>query len=183
MVQNYVMRINRVWAMPSAETFTIPPIRDFAKRYLRDSKISVDPFARNCGWATYTNDLNPNTTAQHHMDAFVFLEMLRDKGIRADLVLFDPPYSPRQIKECYNNVGIVMNGDTAHKTAGWKLEKDILCEIMPINSFFLHFGWHSNGMGKKRGFEIVEILLVAHGAAHNDTICMSEKRVAHQLSL
>jgi len=30
-------------------------------------------------------------------------------------------------------------------------------------------------MGKNRGFEIVEILLVAHGGHHNDTIVTVEK--------
>ena len=32
-------------------------------------------------------------------------------------------------------------------------------------------------MGKNRGFEIVEILLVAHGGHHNDTICTVEKKI------
>jgi hypothetical protein len=32
-------------------------------------------------------------------------------------------------------------------------------------------------MGKNRGFEIQEILLVAHGGNHNDTICVVEKKL------
>ena len=32
-------------------------------------------------------------------------------------------------------------------------------------------------MGIKNGFEIIEILLVCHGADHNDTICLAEKRI------
>ena len=43
--------------------------------------------------------------------------------------------------------------------------------------FCISFGWNSNGMGKNRGFEIVEILLVAHGGHHNDTIVTVEKRI------
>lgn len=37
----------------------------------------------------------------------------------------------------------------------------------------LSFGWNSTGMGA--GFEKIELLLVAHGAAHNDTICLAER--------
>jgi N6-adenosine-specific RNA methylase IME4 len=37
----------------------------------------------------------------------------------------------------------------------------------------LSFGWNSAGMGD--GFEREEILLVAHGGAHNDTICVAER--------
>ena len=35
-------------------------------------------------------------------------------------------------------------------------------------------------MGRKLGFEIVELLLVCHGSDHNDTICIAEKRAEVQ---
>ena len=38
-------------------------------------------------------------------------------------------------------------------------------------------GWNSGGIGKKYGFEIIEILLVPHGGWHNDTIITVEKKV------
>ena len=38
-------------------------------------------------------------------------------------------------------------------------------------------GWNSNGFGKNRGFEIIEILLVAHGQHRNDTIVTVERKV------
>ena len=64
----------REWAMPSADTFSIKPIGEFVKRYIQ-SGVSVDPFARNGTLATITNDINPNTSAQYHMDAIEFLDM------------------------------------------------------------------------------------------------------------
>lgn len=80
------MTINRVWAMPSADTFDIPAIRQVVRRLIAESSVSVDPFARNKDWATYTNDLNPQTRAQSHVDAVDFLESLADGGIKADLL-------------------------------------------------------------------------------------------------
>src|SRR5689334_12284755 len=97
--------MRRVFAFPSAATFDIPPICGLVKTYLRGSKVSVDPFARNKRWATFTNDLNPETAAESHLDSAEFLESLASAGVQADLVLFDPPYSPRQIKECYDGIG------------------------------------------------------------------------------
>lgn len=41
----------------------------------------------------------------------------------------------------------------------------------------LSFGWNTTGMGISRGFQIQEVLLVCHGGAHNDTICIAEKRI------
>src|ERR1039458_6585876 len=98
------MKITRERDMPNADTFSIPTIGAFVKRYLLKSKCSVDPFARNKRWATHTNDLNPETEAEHHMEAGEFLHKLVADGVKADLVLFDPPYSPRQIMECYNGI-------------------------------------------------------------------------------
>jgi hypothetical protein len=37
-------------------------------------------------------------------------------------------------------------------------------------------GWNSAGMGQKHGFEQIEIMLCCHGGAHNDTICLAERR-------
>lgn len=86
----------RTWAMANGETFTVKPIGAMVKRYLAKSKVSCDPFARNKRWATHTNDLNPATEAEHHMDSIAFLEMLVAKGTMADLVIFDPPYPKRR---------------------------------------------------------------------------------------
>lgn len=41
----------------------------------------------------------------------------------------------------------------------------------------LSFGWNSAGMGLE-GFRRLEILLVAHGGAHNDTICVADEATA-----
>lgn len=162
--------------MPNGDTFDIKPIGEFVKKYLSTSKISVDPFARNKRWATHTNDLNPDTCAEHHVDCLVFLEQLRCKGVLADLVLFDPPYSPRQIKELYDGIGLKMLQTEALRTAAWKKERDVIDSILPLGGVVLSFGWNSGGMGKGRGYEIEELLLVNHGSSHNDTICMAERK-------
>ena len=108
--------MRRVWAMPNPCTFDIPPIRSLVKSYLHTAKVSVDPFARNKRWATYTNDLSPETSAQWHMDAGDFLQYLNVNNISPDLVLFDPPYSPAKIIECYQSIGLSVEHFAAGKT-------------------------------------------------------------------
>jgi hypothetical protein len=178
-----MIAFSRFWAMPSSETFTIPPIRAFVKKYLRTARISVDPFARDGGWATYTNDLNPKTKAQFHLPANEFLALMKAKEVRPDLVLFDPPYNLAQIKECYQGVGKEFGQWEAQHGAYWQEEKDLIRDIVPPGGIVLSFGWNSNGMGLDRGFKIVEIMLMAHGGPHADTICMAEKKVAEQGAL
>src|ERR1700760_2335580 len=61
-----VMEFSRKWAMPNHETFSVKPIGDFVKKYIRDAAIVIDPFSRNRHWADHTNDLDPSTEAEHH---------------------------------------------------------------------------------------------------------------------
>ena len=177
----------RVWAMPNANTFEIEPIYNLIHRYLSDSAISVDPFARDTEMATYTNDLNPETKAQHHLDAYEFLVMLKTTDVHADLVILDPPYGPRQIVDCYNSIGI--DTGTASKVRnrlptqrmGWKPEKDIIASMQQQGDKVICCGWHSNGMGKDRGYRLIEVMLVAHGGSRNDTIVTVEKKIQDDL--
>lgn len=173
------MNFTRVWAMPASDTFDIQPIGELVKKYLHQSKISIDPFARNKRWGTYTNDLNPDTAAESHMDVLDFLLMLKNKDITSDLVIFDPPYSPRQIKECYDSIGRKMGQLEAMRT-NWQPERNVINDIVTIGGYVISCGWNSMGMGKERPFSFVEGLLVCSGVGHNDTIVMVERKESHQ---
>jgi hypothetical protein len=170
------MLFSREWAMPNPETFSIPPIGAFVRRYLSKSKISVDPFSRNKNMATYTNDLDPSTSAQRHVDAEQFAKVLHSCGVVADLLLFDPPYSPRQISECYKNIGREVGMVGTQNGALYKRVRDAMDPLLIKGGIALSFGWNSGGFGQKRGYEIEEIMLVAHGGGHNDTICLAERK-------
>ena len=172
------MRFSRHFAMPDAETFSIAPIGEFVRAYLSCAKISVDPFARNRTWATFTNDINPQTAAQSHQDAEDFVRGLKARGVVADVVLFDPPYSPRQIAEHYRAAGLKVGTEETQNGRLYKRVRDALDEIMAPNGIVLSFGWQSAGMGKGRKYELLETLLVAHGGGHNDTICIAERKLS-----
>jgi len=170
------VEMKRVWAMPNSDTFTVPPIGEIVQRYLARSTVSVDPFARNKRWATHTNDLNPATEAEHHMDAQQFLVQLAADGVKADLIIFDPPYSPRQISECYKAAGLEVGMKETQNAALYKRVRDAIPPLCTDDVVVLSFGWNSVGMGQRHNFEQLEILLVCHGGAHNDTICMAERK-------
>lgn len=178
------MKFARVFANPSADTFSVKPIGAMVKRYLRESKVSVDPFARNKRWATHTNDLNPETAAEYHMDAFDFLQMLLSNGVQADCVIFDPPYTRRQVQEVYEQIGRdYMNVDSQYHSLNWKREREVINQLLSVGGVVLSFGYHSNGMRLIGSYQEEELLLVCHGGNHYDTICMVERKQAHQDSL
>lgn len=165
---------NRAWAMPSGATFEVPPIGEFVRRYLVQSKVSLDPFARNNQWATFTNDINPKTKALCHLDAVEFLEQMKRFGVMVDLAIIDPPYSPRQISELYRDMGRKATQADTQNGALYARVRTALLPLLTPEATVLSFGWNSAGMGK--GFQLEEVLLVAHGGAHNDTICLAERR-------
>lgn len=169
--------------MPNADTFSMPPVAAIVKKYLEQSAVSVDPFARNKRWATHTNDLNPKTLAEHHMDAEHFLVMLASQGVKCDLAIIDPPYSPRQISECYKEAGITVGMKETQNAVLYSRIKSALVPVLTDDAIVLSFGWNSSGMGLKHGFEQKEIHLFCHGGAHNDTICVIEQRKANEPNL
>jgi hypothetical protein len=169
----------RAWAMPNRDTFSIGPVREFILPYVQNCSnwSSVDPFARRSELARVTNDLNPDMPTHYHMDAEEFCKEMARQGKVFDLAFFDPPYSPRQISECYKGIGRAVGSKETQNAALYSRVRDALLPILSPRAVVLSFGWNSNGMGRGRGFEILELMLVAHGGAHNDTICLAEQRV------
>ena len=169
--------------MPDLNTFKCSPIREFVIKYINSSKVSVDPFSRNSQLATHRNDLNPETTAEYHMDSVSFLKMIFKNNIRADLGILDPPYSVRQMSECYQSIGKKTSMQDSQGVGIYKHTRDEMDKIIKIGGIVLSFGWNSVGMGINRYYQIEEILMVCHGGMHNDTICMAEIKLAHQEKL
>ena len=162
--------MERVWAMPNKNTFEIKPIKALIEEELTDG-LWIDPFANRNKLATVTNDLNTEYDTDYHMDALDFMKMFEDNSVEG--VLYDPPYSPRQVSECYNNVGYNVTWDTT-KASFWGNHKREISRIVKLGGKVITFGWNSGGIGNKYGFEIERILLVPHGGWHNDTICTVE---------
>ena len=167
--------VNKAWAMPNKHTFDIKPIGKLIESY-RPPKgsVSVDPFANKNRIANICNDLDPEYGCDHQMDALDFLKKLRTDG--TDFLLFDPPYSPRQVSECYKALGQTVNMQTTQSSFWGNLKKEI-SRVVISGGTVISFGWNSGGIGKSLGFEQVEILIVAHGGWHNDTIATVERKV------
>lgn len=165
----------RAWAMPNSETFSINPIHDIVTDEVqRSDGLWIDPFSGGVDYADVTNDLNPEVDSDHTMKALDFLGQFDDGEVDGG-VLFDPPYSPRQIKEVYDSVGLETSMETTQATF-WSKPKDEIERVCSDGATVVTCCWNSGGIGKTRGFKIRRILMVAHGGWHNDTIVTVEDR-------
>ena len=162
--------------MPNKNTFDIKPVKELIQSELTDG-VWIDPFANQNKLATITNDLNPAYDTNYHMDALDFLKTFQNESV--DGVLYDPPYSPRQVTECYQGVGMNVTSETT-RASFWGNQKKEISRIVKPGGKVITFGWNSGGIGRKYGFEITRILLVPHGGWHNDTICTVEVKVARK---
>lgn len=136
--------MERVWAMPNHKTFTIKPIKELISNEL----------------GRYYYDLFPHP---YDMDVLERLKNVKDESL--DKIAYDPPYSQRQLFEMYKNLGQNLQSNAAYFK---KLDAEI-DRVMQPGGKVIRFGWNSKRISKN--FEIDRILLVSHGAAHNDTIC------------
>ena len=166
-----MIKFERCWSMPNRNTFDIPPIKSLLIEEVDLSKKWLDPFANKNKIASITNDLNPDYDTDYQLDALEFLKLFDDSSI--DGVLYDPPYSVRQVSECYKGVGLTVTQEMTRSTF-WSNQKKEISRILKPGGKVISFGWNSGGIGQKLGFEITRILLVPHGGAHNDTIVTVE---------
>lgn len=175
-----LVTIDRAWAMPSGNTFSIKPIKELVEECVLAVDVSnggciIDPFANESSYGTITNDLNPDMPTDYHMDA---LEFLRTRGDEeADLVLYDPPYSITQASTLYKSYGKKRLEVNVANMRYWKLVKDEIARVTKPGGVVLSCGWSTNGMGKGRGFTLRRIRIVAHGGSKNDTLVTIEEKV------
>ena len=104
------MIIKRVWEMPNKNTFEIKCISKLIDKYNNLNLLSIDPFANKNKIAKITNDLDKSYKTDFNLDALDFLKQIQSNTI--DLVLFDPPYSPRQVSEVYKKLNKSVNWET-----------------------------------------------------------------------
>lgn len=172
------MQFSRKWAMPNKDTYSIRPIFDLVSRVIKrkEGGFIVDPFAGLSPFKNQclTNDLDPEIEADYNMDALDFLKDI--DACCCDLLLFDPPYSVRQVSECYKKLGKTVNMQTT-QASFWSNMKKEISRIVKPGGLVVCFGWNSGGIGKTNGFELLEVLLVPHGGPHNDTIVTIEERI------
>lgn len=163
------MDISRKWVMPSKWTFSMKPVQELFERYCV-GKGYADPFAGLNSPAEFRNDIEGRGN-EFSLDALEFLKSREDCSLQG--VLFDPPYS---VEQCLRKYTPKFKG-TAGRAEYWARCKDEIARIVQKDGLVFSFCWDSTGVGKKRGFEIIEIMLLCHGACHNDTIITIERKL------
>ena len=144
-------------------TFTVKPMREWVERTCEGKTLNLFAGTTKLSIDEIRNDLDESSLADYNMDA---LEFLRNwKGERFDTILLDPPYAYRKSMEMYKGI----------RCSPFRQLKDEIPRILNDGGIVITFGYHSNTMGKARGFETERIGLFSHGGAIHDTIASVER--------
>lgn len=145
-----------------------------------------DPFARegfvgklpNC----ISNDLNPEFDTDYNLEFKDFARVMHMKKMAFDLVVFDPPYSLRQLKEHYDGIGKDLKLWQTHNM--WGEGKNMLAHHMPVGSVVISLGWTTYGFGRKRGFQKKAVHVLEQTAREDrySLFVVIEEKVQHKLT-
>lgn len=143
------MLISRKWEMPNSRTFKINAIRDLILKYAKDTYTILDPYANessikqylNCNYIS--NDLDESYNTDYHLEAQDFIKLFENWSV--DMVLNDPPYSPRQVSECYKQLGKTVTYKDTSAEYYTKVKKEISRVVKPrwyLYYLWLELKWH-----------------------------------------
>mgnify|MGYP001339633545 CR=1 FL=1 len=163
------MKLSRTFGMQTKDTLRCKEAFSVVREYLEGKKV-IDPFARDCLFAhPYTNDINPETKAEDHLDVEEYLEYWTIFREIFDGAIYDPPFSDRQSKEAYGQSNL-------YTDAGKVLRVErLLGDLIIPGGYVVKFGYNSNFSHK--AFECVEIKLVRYGGSMNDMIISVHKKM------
>lgn len=163
------IKFTRAFSMPNKWTSQMQPVSELLDEEMEG--FTVDLFAGNCTLGDVTNDLNPDTLAQFHMEAEDFVQTFGNASI--DTLIDDPPFTLEQISRSYSGIGShATKLDTSLNF--WSRYRKHIPRVVTLGGKVIKFGYDSCGYP---GFTLERMLLLYHGGGHYDTICTVWRKV------
>jgi len=144
-------------------TFKVRNIREWVESNCEGKTLNLFAGITKLNIDEIRNDLDKEAIADYRLDALEFLRTWT--GEKFDTVLLDPPYAFRKSMEMYKGI----------KCSPFKQLKDEIQNVLNPLGKVITFGYHSNTMGRNRGFKVEKIALFSHGGAIHDTIASVER--------
>ena len=152
---------------PKRYTFQQPKLKQWTEEQCKGKTLNLFAGITKLNINETRVDIDPNVPADFYMDALKFIDFAREKNMKFDTVILDPPYNLRKSREKYN--GRYIGSFTKIKNA--------LLSVLSEEAIVITFGYDTVGMSKCRGFEKIGICIVCHSGDHNDTLCLVERKI------
>ena len=146
-------------------TFKMPRVKKWVQRHCKGNILNLFAGKTKLHANEVRVDIDPAVNPDYCCDAHDFVRTWNGK--KFDTVILDPPYNVRKAREKYNGNWI----------GSFTKIKDILPNIINNGGIVIIFGYDTTGMGKKRGFKKIEILVINHCGDFNDTLALVEQKI------
>ena len=144
-----VITIQRHTDLPNHRTFQIKSVSKFCDKIDREEYFDPFPYP-------------------FEKDALEYMKEQPSNSI--DYGRYDGPYSQRQLREMYKNIGFHYQMNSSY----WRLIEEEWFRITKPGGIVIRFGWNSKIM---KGFKFFDGITIYHGGQHNDTIVIAQQKV------
>ncbi len=150
-------------------TFDAPIVKRWVQKRLRPPVLNLFAGKNVLHPREYRVDLDPTMPELNYVgDAQDYLNEHKDK-VRFNTVIYDPPWNERKAKEFYE--GRYIGKFT-------KLKEDI-AKIVSQGGIIISAGYEISNFGKKRGFEIIDGIIVNPGGEMKPYFVVIEEKTKH----
>ncbi len=157
---------------PKRYTFQQPKLREWTEKQCKGKVLNLFAGTTKLNVDEVRVDIDKNVPADYYMDAFEFVNLAKEQGMKFDTIILDPPYNLRKSREKYG--GKYIGSLTKIKNA--------LLPLMNENCIVISYGYDTVGMSKSRGFKKIGVCVICHNGDHNDTLCLVEQLIATPLN-
>lgn len=156
----YIRQSARKW------TFEMPLVKKWVEKWCEGKVLNLYAGKTKINADETRIDVSNDYKPDYHMSDIEFIEHAKNKGLLYNTILLDPDYNLRKAMEKYKG---------NHRSKFAKVKDEILYILAPMGRV-ITFGYNSNNMGVKRGFELIAITLICHFGARHDTIATVDIR-------
>lgn len=155
---------------PRKYTFEMPKLKQYIENICHGKVLNLFAGKTRLNVNEMRIDLSNEYKPNYVIDAYSFVKLT---NMKFDTIILDPPYNIRKAREKYNGKYI----------GSFTKIKNEINRILNENGKIITLGYDSVGMSRCRGFEKINICLICHSGDHNDTICITEKRIDETMDL
>lgn len=172
-----MLTLRRVLSNPEVPLFERKQMASLLKTYFREG-LFIDPFCGSPVAANNltTNDIDPTIKADSHKEALDFLREIPTSSV--DGVIYNPPYSPKRIKEFLRKGGYKESSMKQYTKDFHKKRKDEVSRILRKGGIVLSVSGSSLGMTKERGFSLKEVLYLYYAEeSYFETVITIDQKI------
>lgn len=164
---NIPISFTYMYQPPKRYTFQMPLLKQWIEDHCEGKVLNLFAGIVLLNVDETRNDIDTECPADYHMDVYEFIAMAKEKGMKFDTIVADPPYNMRKSREKYEGRWI------GHFTK----VKNQISDLLNDGGVIISLGYDSVGMSRSRGFRKEALCTVCQNGDHQDIQVIMERKL------